>query len=125
MIKAKKSLGQNFLIDNNIIDKILNIVEIKNKNILEIGPGTGNLTSKILDKAPKQVTVIEKDKNLANLISEMTYDEELPVPFGVFYKKDKLTYEDMMIDQIKDSIKLKGEPDLQALINGQETWEVK
>ena len=66
-----------------------------------------------------------KDKNLANLISEMTYDEELPVPFGVFYKKDKLTYEDMMIDQIKDSIKLKGEPDLQALINGQETWEVK
>ncbi|MDB4859316.1 2-oxoacid:ferredoxin oxidoreductase subunit beta [Candidatus Marinimicrobia bacterium] len=66
-----------------------------------------------------------KDKNLANLISEMTYDEELPVPFGVFYKKEKLTYEDMMIDQIKDSIKLKGEPDLQALINGQETWEVK
>ena len=66
-----------------------------------------------------------KDKNLANLISEMTYDEELPVPFGIFYKKEKLTYEDMMIDQIKDSIKLKGEPDLQALINGQETWEVK
>ena len=66
-----------------------------------------------------------KDKNLANLISEMTYDEELPVPFGVFYKKEKLTYEDMMIDQIKDSIKLKGEPDLQALINGQEIWEVK
>lgn len=66
-----------------------------------------------------------KDKNLANLISEMTYDEELPVPFGVFYKKDKLTYEDMMIDQINDSIKLKGEPDLQSLINGQETWEVK
>ena len=66
-----------------------------------------------------------KDKNLANLVSEMTYDEKLPVPFGVFYKKDKLTYEDMMIDQIKDSIKLKGEPDLQSLIDGPETWEVK
>ena len=64
MIKAKKSLGQNFLIDKNIIEKIINIVEIKNKNVLEIGPGTGNLTSKILDKAPKKVTVIEKDKNL-------------------------------------------------------------
>ena len=50
MIKAKKSLGQNFLIDQNIIDKILDIVEIKDKNILEIGPGTGNLTSKIFDK---------------------------------------------------------------------------
>jgi len=66
-----------------------------------------------------------KDKNLANLISEMTYDEKLPVPFGVFYKEDKLTYEDMMISQIKESIKLKGDPDLQSLINGQETWEVK
>ena len=50
MIKAKKSLGQNFLIDPNIIDKIVNIVEIKNKDILEIGPGTGNLTQKILKK---------------------------------------------------------------------------
>ena len=70
MIKAKKSLGQNFLIDNNIIDKILNIVEIKDKNILEIGPGTGNLTSKILERAPKKITVIEKDKNLVKLLSE-------------------------------------------------------
>ena len=42
-----------------------------------------------------------------------------------YLKKDKLTYEDMMIDQIKDSIKLKGEPDLQSLIDGSETWEVK
>ena len=65
------------------------------------------------------------DKNLANLVSEMTYDDKLPVPFGVFYKEDKLTYEDMMMDQIKESIKLKGDPDLQSLINGQETWEVK
>jgi len=65
------------------------------------------------------------DKNLANLVSEMTYDEKLPVPFGVFYKEDKLTYEDMMISQIKDSLKLKGNPDLQSLIDGQETWEVK
>ena len=53
MIKAKKSLGQNFLVDNNIIDKITNSVEIKNKNILEIGPGTGNLTSAILKKIQK------------------------------------------------------------------------
>ena len=44
MIKAKKSLGQNFLIDQNIIDKIINIIDVRDKNILEIGPGTGNLT---------------------------------------------------------------------------------
>ena len=50
MIKAKKSLGQNFLIDQNIIDKIVNILDLKNRNILEIGPGTGNLTEGILKK---------------------------------------------------------------------------
>ena len=65
MIKAKKSLGQNFLIDQNIINKIINIVEIKDKSILEIGPGTGNLTKNILEKKPKKLIVIEKDNNLA------------------------------------------------------------
>ena len=48
----KKSLGQNFLIDNNIIKKIINSVEIKNKNIVEIGPGKGALTKEILKKNP-------------------------------------------------------------------------
>ena len=54
MIKAKKSLGQNFLIDKNILEKISNTTEIKDKNILEVGPGTGNLTSTILKKKPKK-----------------------------------------------------------------------
>ena len=70
MIKAKKSLGQNFLIDQNIIDKIVNILELKNRNILEIGPGTGNLTEGILKKNPKKVLVIEKDNNLTSLLKE-------------------------------------------------------
>ena len=65
MIKAKKSLGQNFLIDKNILEKIVNLIQIKEKNILEIGPGTGSLTSYILKKNPKKVIVVEKDKNLA------------------------------------------------------------
>ena len=54
MIKAKKSLGQNFLIDQKIIDKIINSVEIKDNAILEIGPGTGNLTKNILKKKTKK-----------------------------------------------------------------------
>ena len=65
MIKAKKSLGQNFLIDKNLLEKIVNIIDIKDKNILEIGPGTGNLTSYILNKNPKKFFVIEKDDELA------------------------------------------------------------
>tara|TARA_B100001057_G_scaffold152900_1_gene153006 strand:- start:265 stop:1053 length:789 start_codon:yes stop_codon:yes gene_type:complete len=70
MIKAKKSLGQNFLIDQNIIDKIIDIVDIKNKNVLEIGPGTGNLTLEILRKRPKKVILVEKDTTLANLLEK-------------------------------------------------------
>ena len=70
MIKAKKSLGQNFLIDHNIIDKIVNIIDVKDKNILEVGPGTGNLTEKILKKKPNNFLVVEKDYNLVNLLKE-------------------------------------------------------
>ena len=66
MIKAKKSLGQNFLIDNNIINKIVNTIDIKNKPILEIGPGTGNLTSFLLKKKPEKFYVVEKDNSLAS-----------------------------------------------------------
>ena len=65
MIKAKKSLGQNFLIDKNILEKITNVAKIENKTILEIGPGTGNLTSYIIKKNPKRILVIEKDNELA------------------------------------------------------------
>ena len=65
MIKAKKSLGQNFLIDKNVLEKITNTAKIENKSILEIGPGTGNLTSYILKKNPKKMIVIEKDIELA------------------------------------------------------------
>ncbi len=64
MIKAKKSLGQNFLIDKNILEKIVNTTKIEDKIVLEIGPGTGNLTSYILNKNPKKFFVIEKDNEL-------------------------------------------------------------
>ena len=75
MIYPKKSLGQNFLIDQNIIDKIINIVKIKDKSILEIGPGTGNLTKNILKKKPKKLIVIEKDNVLAeSLIKNLDVD---------------------------------------------------
>jgi len=69
-IKAKKSLGQNFLIDKNIIKSIVNVGDVKKNNvILEIGPGTGNLTEYILKKNPKKIFVIEKDSNLVNLLN--------------------------------------------------------
>ena len=64
--KPKKKLGQNFLVDKNIINLIVELGEIKNDDIvLEIGPGTGNLTEKILSKDPKKLIVVEKDNSLA------------------------------------------------------------
>ena len=70
-INPKKSLGQNFLIDKNIIKLIINLGGIVEDNILvEVGPGTGNLTEQILLKNPKKLILIEKDKNLAKLLIE-------------------------------------------------------
>ena len=78
MIKAKKSLGQNFLIDRNILEKIVNVTTIKDKTILEVGPGTGNLTSFILKNSPKELFVIEKDDVLAGNLEE-TFKDQLTI----------------------------------------------
>lgn len=65
MIRYKKSLGQNFLHDKNIINKIVKIGNIsKDKVVLEIGPGSGNLTNEIIAMNPKKLIAIEKDANL-------------------------------------------------------------
>ena len=81
-ILSKKSLGQNFLTDNNIINKIIDIGNINEKDdILEVGPGTGNLTREIIKKKPNKIFLIEKDnflyrklkkefKNKINIVNE-------------------------------------------------------
>jgi len=78
VIKAKKSLGQNFLIDKNIINKIIEVIEIKDKTILEVGPGTGNLTSSLLKKKPKKMFVIEKDNDLV-LFLKKNFDNQINI----------------------------------------------
>ncbi|MDB0046197.1 16S rRNA (adenine(1518)-N(6)/adenine(1519)-N(6))-dimethyltransferase RsmA [Candidatus Pelagibacter sp.] len=74
-IKPKKSLGQNFLIDRNVLEQIVDTVEITNKEVLEIGPGSGNLTTFILKKNPKKFYVIEKDDELALLLQNKFANE--------------------------------------------------
>ena len=74
-IKPKKSLGQNFLIDRNVLEQIVDTVEITNKEVLEIGPGSGNLTTFILKKNPKKLHVIEKDDELALLLEDKFTNE--------------------------------------------------
>ena len=70
-VLPKKQLGQNFLVDKKILNIIRDLGEINSKDtVLEVGPGTGNLTEKILEKKPKKIIVIEKDNNLSNVLEK-------------------------------------------------------
>ena len=97
MIKAKKSLGQNFLIDTNILKKIVSVIDIKNKPILEVGPGTGNLTSYILKKYPKNLFVIEKDKYLANFLKKKFNDKIVLINDDILKINEKNLYNEKLI----------------------------
>ena len=70
MLELKKSLGQNLLVDRNILNKISALDSIKDKVIFEIGPGTGNLTEIILKKNPKKILLVEKDKRFCEILSK-------------------------------------------------------
>ncbi len=72
MFKHKKKLGQNFLTNKEIIKKIAEIGNInKNTNIIEIGPGSGNLTEELIKKNPKKIYAIEFDKDLTNYLEKI------------------------------------------------------
>ena len=70
MFKLKKSLGQNFLIDKNIINKILSLEVLKNQNVIEIGPGSGNLTKLIINKGIKRLIAVEKDERFCKILKK-------------------------------------------------------
>ena len=95
MIKAKKSLGQNFLIDKNVIYKIINTVSITDNEILEVGPGTGNLTREILRNNPSKMYLIEKDTFLAESLKEII-DERVQV-----FNKDILKFDEKSLSKNK------------------------
>ena len=76
----KKKFGQNFLIDNNILNKITNLINYEKLEILEIGPGDGRLTDSILKKNPKNLDLIEIDKNLySNLINKYSNNKNVNI----------------------------------------------
>ena len=86
-IKPKKKLGQNFLHDKNIISLIINNVNVKDEDIIEIGPGPGILTENILENKARSLLAIEKDDS-----------------FEVNLKKIKNKYKDNFIYLIHDVI---------------------
>ena len=95
VFKPKKSLGQNFLHDQNIINKIINTSKItSNDEVLEVGPGTGNLTKFIISQKPKSIHVIEKDKNLASELEKKYFnkinvikEDILKIPYEFYSRK--------------------------------------
>ena len=97
-IKPKKSLGQNFLIDRNVLEQIVDTVEITNKEVLEIGPGSGNLTTFILKKNPKKLQVIEKDDELALLLEDKFTNEITIINDDVLkISEDKISSEKLTV----------------------------
>ena len=68
MLIPKKSLGQNFLLDKNLCKKIVKSLRVNDKIIIEIGPGTGQLTDEIIKFNPKKLVLIEKDNKLIKIL---------------------------------------------------------
>jgi 16S rRNA (adenine1518-N6/adenine1519-N6)-dimethyltransferase len=95
VIRAKKSLGQNFLIDNDIINKIVSTVSITDNEILEVGPGTGNLTKEILKNNPSKMYLVEKDNFLAESLKEIM-DERV-----VIFNEDILKFDTTSLSKNK------------------------
>jgi len=95
VIRAKKSLGQNFLIDKKIIDKITNTVSITGNEVLEVGPGTGNLTKEILKKNPSKMYLIEKDTYLVENLEEII-DERIKI-----FNEDILKFDENSLSKNK------------------------
>ncbi len=78
-IKAKKALGQNFLVNNEILKQIVNITNIENKNIIEVWPWYWALTEKILEKKPKNLELIELDKDMINILNDRIKNNDLKI----------------------------------------------
>ena len=83
VFKHKKYLGQNFLKNKSVLNKICCINDLKNQIVIEIGPGKGYLTKKILEKKPRKIYLIEKDHSLKPYLLKII--EEDPKRFELFF----------------------------------------
>lgn len=91
-VKAKKSLGQNFLKSTLALNKIVEAGEVSSEDIiLEIGPGKGALTEKLLEKAGC-VIAVEKDYELFNILQEK-FKKEIEIKKLILINEDILKFE--------------------------------
>ena len=78
-IWAKKSLGQNFLVDESKVQEIANTLKVSWKSILEVGPGYWALTEKLLEKNPSSLHLVELDLEMVDILEERKSDNDLQV----------------------------------------------
>lgn len=98
-IRLKKSLGQNFITDPQVLEKIVNTAQIQpDTGVIEIGPGMGALTERLADKA-KQVIAIELDQRLIPVLENLFRDQE----HVRIIQSDALNVDlDQLVKQFKD-----------------------
>lgn len=82
-IKAKKSLGQNFLIDKEALFDISSSIEITGKNIIEVGPGYGALTEYIINESPQSITLVELDRDMIEILDDRLQNEWKGTPIFI------------------------------------------
>ena len=92
MLIPKKSLGQNFLLDHNLRKKIVSNININNKNIIEIGSGTGLLTNEIIKQNPKKLILLEKDNSLYEKLKLKYLDNKSIEIENIDVLKDNLSF---------------------------------
>ena len=135
---------QNCLIFNDGAFRLLTEKETKGDHVLELENGKPMIFGKEknngirLDGFKPEVVAIdgdystddllihnETDKNIADVLTNFTYDSEFPTPIGVLFVAKMSTYEDRLDEQIKTAKEQLGEGNLEALIRGADTWEVE
>ncbi|MFB0964657.1 MAG: 16S rRNA (adenine(1518)-N(6)/adenine(1519)-N(6))-dimethyltransferase RsmA [Patescibacteria group bacterium] len=95
-IRAKKAFGQNFLVDDAALSNIANAVEVTGKDVIEIGPGYGALTERLLAMNPRSLTLVELDPDMVAILEDRLAKGDLKVPEGTAFeilKLDVLKYE--------------------------------
>ena len=135
---------QNCHIFNDGAFKLMTEKETKDNHVLELEDGQPMIFGKEKNKGirldgfrPEVVTINgdfsvddllvhnETDKNIADILTNFTYDTEFPTPIGVLYVAESSTYEDRLEKQIKNAKKKLGEGNLEDLIRGVDMWDVE
>jgi len=80
-IKAKKSLWQNFLVNEKIVEEISEFIDIKGKHIIEVGPGYGALTEKLCFKKPKSLNLVELDRDMISILEDRIKNNNFDLSF--------------------------------------------